>query len=124
MSALQRYANAQQLTNSLPLNGGMSQKKSGEGEMSLSSSSNAPSFKETLSTSSASHGHGLSVLKQLKQSGNTAEKDALHQIMGVGNLEKTAVSMEAAKTYLEVVSHILRMSVDKITELTTRTMGG
>lgn len=127
MSALQRYANAQQLTTMPSMGQGMAQKGDADGE-SLGVSS--PSFKDTLSSSSSSspyqssHGGHHSVLHQLKQTGITAEKDVMNQIMGTGNIDKTAVSMEAAKTYLETVSHILRISVDKLTELTTRTMGG
>lgn len=125
MSALQRYANAQQLTTMPSLSQGAAQKNGVDSE---SANTSSPSFKDTLSSASSSpqplHKGHHSVLHHLKQTGINAEKDVMHQIMGTGNLDKTAVSMEAAKTYLETVSHILRISVDKITELTTRTMGG
>ena len=60
----------------------------------------------------------------VKQQGHTTETHLSQQIMGVGNIEETAMSLAELNANLDVVAQGLRIAVEKITELTTRTMGG
>ncbi|MBX9977203.1 MAG: hypothetical protein K2X98_03015 [Alphaproteobacteria bacterium] len=65
-----------------------------------------------------------SVTGGLKQTGAAAEHNITAQIMGVGNTEKTAIALNELGTHMEIVSQALRIMIEKINELTTRTMGG
>ncbi len=115
VSALQSYTNAAKLGSS-----GVNSSKDplgGEGEVGIKSS--APhGFKSELSS------FPKATLDSLKQSGADAEKNITAQILGTGNVEKTAMSIQELSTHMEIVSQALRVAVEKINELTTRTMGG
>ena len=63
------------------------------------------------------------IYQGLKAQGKTAETHATQHIMGVGNVEQTAVSLADLNSNLEIIATALRTAVEKINELTTRSMG-
>lgn len=108
---IESYKQAAQLAN--PQHG-LSTLVGGGGE----SKTGNPAFKGELS-------NVLGALYQgIKNQGHTAETHVTQQIMGVGNVEQTAVSLSELNANLEVAAQGLRIAVEKINELTTRTMGG
>ncbi len=110
IKALQSYRDAAKL-------GGESQSTANPGSIKSTDFGGA-AFKAELS--SLAH----TVLGGIKQTGASAEHAIATQIFGAGNVEKTALSLQELNTHMEIVSQALRIAVEKINELTTRTMGG
>lgn len=113
---MQNYANAARL-------GGKSASQQTQGAGTEGDVFNAFKKTETPFKSELSSVVG-SVTGGLKQTGAVAEHNITAQIMGVGNTEKTAIALNELGTHMEIVSQALRIMIEKINELTTRTMGG
>ena len=90
----------------------------GNGGSTPSGAASSAGFKDTLGSAVSG------MYDQVKHKGTAAESHITQQIMGTGNVEQTAVSLAELQTNLEVLAQGLRIAVEKITELTTRTMGG
>jgi|GEM_PF-6289376 len=65
-----------------------------------------------------------SMMQGVMKTGGDAENAVAKQIMGVGSVEQTALALNDLNTRLEVVAQAIRISIEKLTELTSRTMGG
>lgn len=108
MSAIQNYTSAAKLT----------QPKGGvETVVGGKDSSTSTSFKNEFS--------GINGMFQgVKQSGASTEMAVTGQIMGTGNIEQTAIALNDLSSRLELLSQFLKMGIEKIDILTSKTMGG
>ncbi len=80
---------------------------------------------ETSTSSFKNEFSGIGQLFQgVKQSGGATEMAVGHQIMGGGSIEQTALALNDLNTRLELLSQFLKMGIDKIDQLTSKTMGG
>lgn len=76
------------------------------------------SFKGALSNAASN------LYDNVKQQGRAADAQIVQQVMGVGNVEQTAISLAELNANMEVIAQALRIGIEKLNELTTRTMGG
>ena len=60
----------------------------------------------------------------LKEQGKAADTQVVQHILGVGNVEQTAISLSDLNANIEVIAQALRIGIEKLNELTARTMGG
>ena len=64
------------------------------------------------------------VVKPFKTQGMTAEHAIKDQVLGVGNIEKTATATQEFSAQLEITTQFLRLLNEGIKDLTKGTMGG
>lgn len=114
MSLVSNYTQAARLAS--PQNN-LNKVVSGGGEDNTLTTALAPPFKNEL-------GNALgNMYNDVKAHGIATEKHAKDHIMGVGNVEQTALSLAELNSNLEIMATALRTAVEKINELTTRSMG-
>lgn len=108
MSAIQNYTSAARLAQPTGTS---------ETVVSTKESAASPSFKNEFSNLTG-------LFQGVKQSGASTEAAVTSQIMGTGNIEQTAIALNDLNTRLELLSQFLKIGIEKIDQLTTRTMGG